>query len=124
MKNNLNFITKSFLVKTFAVLIIIGMMDSSVFSQTRIRFAKGKLSKTITGDVNALVPIDYLIDGKRGQTLTIRVSSPKGTVRLSIGDNVSTTYTVKLDSSEDYKFSVYNAYDKNYSKYTLYVSIK
>lgn len=126
MKNKLNFITKSFLVKTFAVLMILGMMDSAAFSQTqtRINFARGRTSKTIKGNVSALVPDEYVINGRRGQTMTIRVSSTNGQVRVGVGGNVSKEVTVKLDSNQDYEFSVYNAYSRDYSDYSLYVSIK
>lgn len=125
MKNKLNFITKSFLVKTFAVLMILGMMDSAAFSQTptRISFARGKTSKTIPGTVNQSGR-DYVIKGRRGQTMKIKVTSPQNTVALSVGGNtVGTSLTITLPSENDYEFSVYNN-DQARSKYTLTVSIK
>lgn len=124
MTNKLNFITKAFLIKTFAVLMILGMMDSSVFSQsTRISFARGRTSKVISGTVNQSGS-DYVVKGRRGQTMKIKVTSPQNTVALSVGGNtVGTSLTITLPSENDYEFSVYNN-DQAKSNYTLTVSIK
>lgn len=123
MKNKLSLITRTLLVKTFAVLMVIGMMDSLAFSQERIRFARGRTSKTISGTVNQ-GGSDYVINGRRGQKMKIRVASPQNTVLLSVaGNNVGTELNVTLNSSDDYEFSVYNN-DQARSKFTLYISIK
>lgn len=103
MKIKLNLVTKTLLIKIFVVLMVVGMMDSPVFSQTRIKFARGKTSKTIKGNVGAVVPDDYVINGKRGQTMILRVSSQNGLVRIAVGDNASKEITIKLDSDHNYE---------------------
>ena len=126
MKNKLNFIAKSLLIKTFAVLMIIGMMDSLAFSQAKkIRFARGKSATTLRGEVSAVAQDEFVINGKKGQTMTLKLVSPTDSgIRIAMGENNSKEFTIKLDSSNDYTFTIYNAYSRNYSKYTLYVSIK
>lgn len=123
MKINLNLFTNTFPLKIFAVLAVVGMMDSLAFSQSRIRFARGKTSKTISGTVNQSGR-DYIINGRRGQTMKIKVSSPQDTVSLAVGGtNIGTELNIALSSSSDYEFSVYNN-DQSTSRFTLFVSIK
>ena len=77
MKSKLNFTAKTLLIKAFAVLVVIGMMDSAAFSQTkRIRFARGKTSTTLKGEVYRFDGDSYVINGKRGQTMVVRLISP------------------------------------------------
>lgn len=102
---------------------IIGMTDSLAFSQERIKFKRRRTSITINGNVNK-VGRDFVINGCRGQTMTIRVTSPKNTVALAVGNaKVGKELTIKLESADDYEFNVSNF--ANYSSdFTLYVSIK
>ena len=123
MKNKLNFITKTLLVKTFAVLMIIGMMDSLAFSQTRIRFARGKSSATVSGNLYSGATRAYILGARRGQTMSVKVTSA-GNVSVDIGGNdMGTGDTVELRSTDDYIITVHNGGGKA-AKYSLYVSIR
>jgi hypothetical protein len=124
MKIKLNTFTKPFLIKILAVLMVIGMMDSLAFSQTKkIRFARGKTSATIKGKTNQAGQ-DYVFTAKRGQRVIIRVTSPQDTMLLSVGGtNVGSELNFNMTSDSDYEFTVYN-YDQATANYTLYVSIK
>ena len=123
MKNKLNFITKTLLVKTFAVLMIIGMMDSLAFSQTRIRFARGKSSATVSGNLYSGATRAYILGARRGQTMSVKVTSA-GNVSVDIGGNdMGTGDTVELRSTDDYIITVHNDGGKA-AKYSLYVSIR
>ena len=87
MKVKLNLIFKTLTIKSFVVLIMIGTMDSAVFSQTRIRFARGKTSATVSGNLSSYASRSYVLGASRGQTMTVRVSSTSGRVWVDIGGN-------------------------------------
>ena len=124
MKNKLNFITKTLLVKTFAVLIIIGMMDSAAFSQTRIRFAKGKSSATVKGTLSSNGNRTYIVNAKRGQRMTVRVNS-KAPIDIYVNDDTGLFDggTVDLEKSGDHKISIHNENSRS-TTYSLYVEIR
>lgn len=118
MKTKLNFI-----IKALAVLVIIGMMDSAAFSQTRIRFARGRTSSTVSGNLGSGGSRDYILGASRGQTMTVSVRSRNRDVHVDIGGNdVGTGTTIRLRSTDDYIITVHN--EGGPTSYSLYVSIR
>ena len=123
MNRKLNLIIKSVLIKSFAVLMIVGTMNSSVFSQTRIRFGRGRTSSTVSGSVSAGGSRSYVLGASRGQTMTVRVTSNTGDVHVDIGGNdVGSGTTIRLRSTDDYIITVHN--EGRAARYSLYVSIR
>ncbi len=119
----LNSILKSLIINSFAVLLIIGMSNSAVFSQTRIRFARGKSSATVSGNLAAQARRSYVVGASRGQTMTVSVSSGNGEVWVDIGGNeLGTGDTIELRSTDDYIITVHN--DGYSTGFSLYVSIR
>src|SRR5688572_25835130 len=109
MKRKLNLAVKALIIKSFAVLMIIGMMDSTAFSQTRIRFARGRSSATVSGSLSSGAERSYILRASRGQTMTVRVSSRNGDVHVDLGGNdIGTGTTVELRSTDDYIITVHN----------------
>ena len=103
---------------------IIGTMDSAVFSQTRIRFARGKNSVTVSGNLSSYASRSYVLGASRGQTMTVRVSSTSGRVWVDIGGNdVGRGTTINLRSTDDYIITVHNE-TGSATKYSLFVSIR
>lgn len=124
MKVKLNLIFKTLIVKSFVVLLIIGTMDSAVFSQTRIRFARGKTSATVSGNLSSYASRSYVLGASEGQTMTVRVSSTSGRVWVDIGGNdVGKGTTIELRSTDDYIITVHNELGSA-TKFSLYVSIR
>ena len=123
MNRKLNTAIKTFIIKTFAVLMIVGMMDSSAFSQTRIRFARGRSSTTVSGSLSAGAERSYILRASAGQTMTVRVTSRNGNVWVDLGgNNVGTAETVELHSTDEYIITVHN--DGGATGYSLYVAIR
>ncbi|HEX8368274.1 MAG TPA: hypothetical protein VF604_07005 [Pyrinomonadaceae bacterium] len=118
MKIKLNFI-----VKALAVLVIIGMMDAAAFSQTRLRFARGRTSTTVAGKIGSGSSRSYILGASRGQTMTVSLRSGNRNVHLDIGGNdVGTGTTIQLRSTDDYIITVHN--EGGATGYSLYVSIR
>lgn len=118
-----NLLIKTWLVKIFAVLLVIGTLDSAAFSQTRIRFARGRTSATVSGALARGASRSYILGARRGQTMTVRVTSGTGDVRVDIGGNdVDRGTTIELRSTDDYIITVHN--EGRPTRYSLYVSIR
>ena len=123
MNRKLNLAIKTFIIKSFAVLIIIGMADSSVFPQTRIRFARGRSSTTVAGRLAAGGTRSYILRASEGQTMTVRVTSRNGDVSVDLGGNdVGTGDTVELRSTDEYIITVHN--NGGATTYSLYVAVR
>ena len=102
---------------------MIGMMDSAAFSQTRINFARGKTSATVSGTLYSDYQTSYVVGARRGQTMTVSVRS-QGDIWLDIGGNdVGEGDTIELNSTDDYIITVHND-DAVTLRYSLYVSIR
>ena len=123
MNRKLNLAIKTFIIKTFAVLMIVGMVDSSAFAQTRIRFARGRSSATVNGNLSWRGERSYVLRASAGQTMTVRVSSENASVRVDLGGNdVGQGTSVELRSTDDYIITVHN--DGSATRFTLYVAIR
>lgn len=120
----LNLATKTFLIKIFAVLMVIGMMDSAAFSQTRIRFAKGRSSTTINGTLSSNGNRIYIVNAKRGQRMTLKVKS-KVPIDIYVDDTdgLFDGGTIDLTFSGDHKISINNENSRS-TTYSLYVEIR
>lgn len=124
MKINFSSMIKTAAVKIFAVLMIAAMTDATVLAQSRIRFARGRTSATVSGTLIGGASRSYVLGASRGQTMTVRVTSTNGSVWIDIGGNdVGKAETITLRSTDDYIITVHN--DGNGStRYSLYVSIR
>lgn len=125
MKNKkLNLIVKALVIKSFAVLMIIGMMNSAAFSQTRIRFARGRSSATMTGSLPSGSTRAYILRASEGQQMTVRVTSASSKVSVDIGGNdVGKGVSIELRSTDEYIITVHNDGGAA-ANYSLYVAIK
>lgn len=122
MKNKLSFITKGLLIKSLVVLMIIGMMDSAAFSQTRIRFARGKSSTTVSGTVAGGGSRSYVLSARRGQTVLIRADS-RGSVSVELDGVSDPAGLFTLNTTGDHRIVVYNNGSRSTS-FTMYVEIR
>lgn len=123
MKTNLSSIIKKAVVKFFAVSMILAMLDATAFSQSRIRFARGRTSATVAGNLASGASRAYVLGASAGQTMTVRVTSTNGRVWVDIGGNdVGKGETINLRSTDDYIITVHN--DGGATRYSLYVSIR
>jgi hypothetical protein len=123
MNRKLKLAVKTIAVKSFALLMMIGMTNSAAFSQTRIRFARGRTSTTVAGSLSSGSERAYILRASAGQTMTVRVSSRSGNVSVDLGGNdVGTGTSVELRSTDEYIITVHN--DGGATSYSLYVAIR
>lgn len=126
MKKKLSLILKSIAIKSFAIMIVLGMTNSAAFSQgeTRIRFARGRNSSTVSGSLSSGATRAYILRASEGQTMTVRVNSKSGNVWVDIGGNdVGKGTSVELRSTDEYIITVHNDGGAAAS-YSLYVAVR
>ncbi len=78
-------------VKTLILLMILLVGSSDLLAQTRIRFARGRTSTTVSGKM-VYGERSYVLGARYGQYVSANVSSRNGCVRFSNG-STSTGYT-------------------------------
>lgn len=107
-----------------ALLLTIGLMSGiDLYAQTRIRFAQGRSSATITGTIPAKSNRTFLVGARSGQTARVSVNNrslsifsdaaPKG----ESGSSSFDTY------NGDNEFGLYNPTNRAI-RYTMTVSIR
>jgi hypothetical protein len=123
VNKKLKLFVKALIIKSFAVLMIVGTLNSAAFSQTRIRFARGRNSTTVSGSLSAGSERSYILRASEGQTMTVRVTSRNGDVTVDLGGNdVGTGTSVELRSTDEYIITVHN--NGGATGYSLYVAIR
>lgn len=100
-----------------AILISLSML---AFGDTRIRFARGRTSATVTGQVSNGGRVCYYAGAKRGQTLSATISSGSG--KVTIFESGDTSYNYEIETSGDQSICVDNL--ARATSFTLTVSIR
>ena len=115
---------KKFGVKMLVVAMIALMASSDVMAQTRIRFARGRTSTTISGTLRPGNSVrSYVLRAAAGQTLTATLSSGNGKCDFREGDYEDTQYSQVIEEDGDVSFSIDN-HGNRATTFTLTVSIK
>jgi hypothetical protein len=124
MNRKLNSILKSLIIKSFAVLMMIGAMNSAVFSQeTRIVLPRGKSSTTVSGNISWRGAHSYVLGASKGQKMMIRIASENSSVWADVdGSNIGKGRTIDLDSTGDYVITIHN--DGGATNFSLYLEIR
>ena len=92
--------------------------DATAQTWTRIRFARGRTSTTVTGTIGGSGHRKYVLGARAGQTLSANISSSSGCVVLGSGQT-STSYST---DQGDNVIDVFNNC-RGGARFTLTVSI-
>ncbi|MEQ1763762.1 MAG: hypothetical protein ABL984_11520 [Pyrinomonadaceae bacterium] len=106
--------------KLFALIAVAAFSNVAAFADTRIRFAKGRTSATVTGRVANGGRICYFAGAKVGQQFTATVSSRSG--KVVIFESGETSYAYEVEVRGDQSVCVDNLAGS--TTYSLTVSIK
>lgn len=109
-----------FSTKLFALLGIVAFSNIAAFADTRIRFAKGRTSATVTGRVANGGRVCYIAGARVGQQFTATVSSRSG--KVVIFESGETSYSYEVEVRGDQSVCVDNL--AGATTYSLTVSIK
>src|SRR5688572_9218855 len=106
--------------KLFAITAIAVFSNIAAFADTRIRFAKGRTSATVTGRLSRGGRVCYFAGARAGQQFNVTVSSRSG--RVMIFESGQTSYNYEVEQSGDQSICVDNL--AGATAYSLTVSIR
>lgn len=106
--------------KLFAIITIAVFSNIAAFADTRIRFAKGRTSATVTGRVSNGGRVCYFAGASVGQQFTATVSSRSS--KVQIFESGETSYAYEVETRGDQSVCVDNL--GGATTYSLTVSIK
>jgi len=115
---------KKITVKLLVLMMIGVMFTTDSLAQTRIRFARGRSSATVSGTIRPGNSVrSYVLRAQAGQTLTATLSSGNGKCDFTQGDYEDTQYSQQIEEDGDVVFSIDN-HGNRATTFTLTVSIK
>ncbi len=83
---------KKFNATALISILVLVVSSSSIFAQTRLRFARGTTSASVSGTLIGGLSRTYVLSARRGQYLSANVSSRNGCVTFQNGET-SASYT-------------------------------
>ena len=86
-------------------------------SQTRVRFAKGRYSATVTGTLPYNYYREYVVRARAGQSLVAKVVS--GTGMVVMAEDYETTYILDLNETGDYTVQIMNTGPATWYRLTI-----
>lgn len=114
---------KKFGLKIVILAMIFVTAATDATAQTRIRFARGRSSATVTGTLAAGATKGYVLRAAQGQTLTGTLSSTNGKADFTQGNLHDTQYTQTVEEDGDVYISVDN-HGSRATRFTLTISIQ
>jgi len=105
-----------------AVILIIALSGVQVSAQKRIQFRRGASSATVRGPIGAGGYLEYIVNGRAGQVMSIEITSGNGAVVVNAGTATGKSFTIDM-SGGDHLLSVVNT-GKRATNYALTVSIR
>lgn len=104
-----------------ALLLLIIVSSSDSLAQKRISFRKGASSATVRGRIGANGYTEYVINGRAGQVMSIKIASVNGAVTVNAGSASGKDFSLEMTGG-DHLLSIVNT-AATATNYTLTVSI-
>lgn len=108
-------------LRVVAILLLIVVASSESLAQKRIAFRKGASSATVRGRIGANGYTEYLINGRAGQVMSIKITSVNGAVTVNAGSASGKDFSLEMTGG-DHLLSIVNT-AATATNYTLTVSI-
>lgn len=108
-------------LRLVAILLLIVVSSSESLAQKRISFRKGANSATVRGRIGANGYTEYVINGRAGQVMSIKITSVNGAVTVNAGSASGKDFSLDMTGG-DHLLSIVNT-AATATNYTLTVSI-
>lgn len=109
-------------IRVIAVLLMLVLTSADVLAQKRITFRRGASAATVRGRIGPKGYLEYLINGRAGQVMTIRITSGNGAVTVNAGTASGKDFSLDM-SGGDHLLSIVNTVGTA-TNYTLTVAIR
>jgi hypothetical protein len=73
-------------MKILAIALILATLTTDTMAQTRIRFARGRISATLSGTLPSGSTRAYVISVRRNQSMTVNVTSGNNNIQIDVDD--------------------------------------
>jgi hypothetical protein len=108
-------------LQVVALALILSFSAVDLMAQKRISFRRGASSATVRGRIGADGYLEYLINGREGQVMSIEITSGNGAVIVNAGTASGKSFSLDMTGG-DHLLSVVNTGGRA-TNYTLKVSI-
>ena len=108
--------------KVVALLLMMILCGSDVLAQKRISFRRGTSSATVRGRIGSKGYLEYLINGRAGQVMSIDITSDNDAVIVNAGSASGKNFSLEMTGG-DHLLSIVNT-SRTPTSYTLTVSIR
>ena len=109
-------------IKVVALLLTMVLSSSDLLAQKRISFRRGASSATVQGRIGSKGYLEYVINGRAGQVMSIEISSGNNGVIVNAGSASGKNFSLEM-SGGDHVLSIVNT-GRGATSYTLTVSIR
>jgi len=109
-------------LRLVALLLLVIVSGSDLIAQKRISFRRGASSATVRGRIAANGYTEYLINGRAGQVMTIKITSGNGAVTVNAGAASRKDFSLEMTGG-DHLLSIVNT-AKTATTFTLTVAIQ
>src|ERR1700741_1931196 len=109
-------------VQVVALLLMLVMSSADSLAQKRITFRRGTSSATVRGRIGSGGYLEYVINGRAGQLMSIDIKSGTGAVVVNAGTASGKNFSLEM-SGGDHLLSIVNT-SRTATTYTLTVSIQ
>lgn len=114
--------TKNSSLRAIAIAVMLIVSGSDLWAQKRIAFRRGATSATVRGNIAGSGYLEYLVNGRAGQVMSIEITSGNGAVIVNAGTASGKNFSLDM-SGGDHLLSIVNT-GRTATTYTLKVSIK
>ena len=109
-------------LKIVSLLLMMVLSSSDLLAQKRISFRRGASSATVQGRIGSKGYLEYVINGRAGQVMSIDITSGNGAVIVNAGSASGKNFSLEM-SGGDHLLSIVNT-GRGATTYTLTVSIR
>ena len=104
------------------VMLFLSAQDLMAQTQKRITFRRGASSATVTGRIGGNGYLEYMINGRAGQVMSIEITSGNGKVVVNAGTATGKNFSLDM-SGGDHMLSIVNT-GRTATTYKLRVAIR
>lgn len=109
-------------LRMLALALVLGLATTDFMAQERIKFRPGHSSATVRGNIGGNGYLEYVVNGRAGQLMTIEITSGNGAVIVNAGSASGKSFSIDMTGG-DHTLSIVNT-GRRATKYVLTVSIK
>lgn len=109
-------------LRVLILALVLSVASVDALAQKRIRFQRGASSATVRGQISGKGYLEYVIEGRAGQVMTIEITSGNRAVEVNAGHASGKSFSVEMTGG-DHLLSVVNT-GRGATNYTMTVSIR